>query len=83
MMRAILRSGAMANRWDTHRIALWGAILGFTFMLVAAVLDGTIPMPWDSNVVIYVVGRAFGGMFVGASLFAIVSCLRNIVLRAK
>ena len=46
-------------------------------------LDETIAMPWDREALTHAIGRAFVGMAVGAVIFAIVSCLRNMVLRAK
>lgn len=66
-----------------HRIALWGATLGFTAMRVLAVIDETVPMAWDTETVRYVLVRALIGMAGGSAVFGGVSILRNAVLGAE
>ncbi len=48
-------------------------------MLVLAVLDETVPMPWDAETMRYVLVCALIGMAGGGAIFGIVSALRNAV----
>ncbi|HTE38455.1 MAG TPA: hypothetical protein VK630_18105 [Reyranella sp.] len=68
----------MIKRWNTVRIAVWGAAFGVLYTLMRKVVEqGTLPS--DA----YFYGGIFGGAVGGAMHFALVSGARNLVLRAK
>jgi hypothetical protein len=72
----------MTKRWDTARIALWGAALGLVYSLVSLWMNGRFAR-LDTERLVYLGGGLFGGAFGGAILFATVSGVRNLILRAK
>lgn len=73
----------MTKRWNTLRIALWGLFLGPLYSFAKAYFDGTLPRVWDADGLAYILGGLIGGALGGAALFALVSGVRNLILRAK
>jgi hypothetical protein len=70
----------MTKRWDTLRIALWGAAFGVAYSAIKLTIDGFATLNSDS---LAYAGGLFGGAVGGAAIFAIVSGMRNLILRAK
>ena len=81
----------MIKRWNTIRFAWWGvafgAWLGVAFGAMYAPLrtelEGNLPRFWNREVLFYLVTSSLGGAVAGAILFASVSGVRNLILRAK
>lgn len=74
----------MTKRWNTLRIAGYGAAIGVVYALVSD-LPKSDPSGWQMTADFWpwLIGKAFGGAVGGATLFALVSGVRNLVLRAK
>lgn len=73
----------MTKRWNTARIAIWGAVLGPIYLLIQASIDRHMPETWSLDSIIYLISFLGGGALGGAALFALVSGVRNLILRAK
>lgn len=65
------------TRWNTLRVALFGALVGLVFTL------GRILVATPSAPPAYWVGGALGGLLADAILFAVVSWVRNHVVGAR
>lgn len=61
------------KRWNTIKIASWGTGFGAVYGFATA----------NASDWAYLGGSIFGGALGGAALFALVSGLRNLILRAK
>ncbi|QJP13291.1 hypothetical protein G3545_06275 [Starkeya sp. ORNL1] len=68
----------MPRRWNTGRVALYGALVGALYALLNTGLDTT-----SSLVAFEAFGQAIGGGAVGAVLAACGSGLRNALVMRK
>jgi hypothetical protein len=69
------------DRWDTNGIAGWGMVFGLFFAAV------TVFMPHQGELLsgglMPIIGHCFAGAIFWATLFALVSGMRNLILRAE
>jgi hypothetical protein len=68
----------MTTRWNTQRIALYGALVGVALPFFRALIErdpGETDADWA--------GLIFGSALGGAILFAVVSGARNLIRRAR
>lgn len=72
----------MVKRWDTRRIAAWGAIAGALYDMLLRFWEG-LPAVFTAELVVYFLSEMAGGALGGAILLALASGLRNLILRAK
>ena len=80
-LNACVRFGeVMSQRWDTGRVAGWGIIVGLIFTAVEVAMPHQGEML--SGGLMPIIGYAFAGAGGGAALFALVSGMRNLILRA-
>ena len=72
----------MPKGWNTWRIALWGTIAGAVYW---AVNHGSMffSAPISQGLFSFEAGELIASLLGGALLFAAVSVLRNLILRAR
>jgi len=74
----------MTKRWNTLRLAYYGAGFGVAYTLISG-LPNFDPSSWQTTADFWywLIGASIGGAIGGAGLFALVSGARNLFLRAK
>ena len=73
----------MTKRWNTVRVAWWGALVGALNTPLKMLLAEETPKYWNAEVAMAIALTAVGGAIGGAILFVAVSGVRNLILRAK
>lgn len=69
----------MPKRWNTLRLALYGAIAGLGFAAIKSAPLWSLGGDYQARAI----GQLIGGAAGGAAIVALVSGVRNRVLRAK
>lgn len=67
------------KRWNTLRLAAWGAGAG----LIYGAIQGALLWSLGGDYQARAIGQLIGGLVGGAALIALVSGLRNLILRAR
>ena len=73
----------MIKRWNTIRIAWLGVAFAAMYAPLGTGMEGNLPGFFNGEVLFYLVRSSLGGAVGGAILFASVSAVRNLILRAK
>jgi hypothetical protein len=60
-----------------------GVAFGAMYAPLGTKMEGNLPRFWNGEVLFYLVTSSLGGAVAGAILFASVSGVRNLILRAK
>lgn len=71
----------MTKRWNTYKIAGWGLVFGGLYSAIKYTLEDGLPRGAEG--IVYIISYLGGGAIGGALLFAVVSGVRNLILRAK
>jgi hypothetical protein len=69
------------QRWNTMKVALWGAALGVLYSAVRTTMEGM--FGFDSDHLADILGGLGGGALGGAMLFAAVSTTHNLILKDR
>ncbi len=78
------------KRWDTASLALYGALLGMSLAMIEQFCHAFCPASWGhtpgllgDDLFVHVLIEVVIGAAAGAALFAVVSSIRNRLVRGK